>query len=681
MNDIHDTTRRKFLKMAASSVGGLAAMSALPLSLRQAMAAPSLPATQTAGDISDVKHVVIFMQENRAFDHYYGSLQGVRGFGDRVPVRLPIGRDVWHQPYLGNLDGYLLPFHMDTQTTSAICANAPSMSYPVDIAVWNGGKYDGWNLAGDAGLVMGHFTRDDLPFYYALADAFTICDNYHCSTFTQTNPNRLHFFTGSNGLSVGQSPVLDNTEASTGFTWTTYAERLEEAGVSWKVYQQSDNFDDNALAWFTNFKQAQPGQPLYDKGMATVPDLVAAFANDVANDTLPQVSWIVGPSNLSEHANYKPSYGEDLSARLLAALAANPAVWAKTVFILNYDENGGFFDHVPPPTPPTGNGDGLSTVSTEGEIYNGDFILPFKLPIGLGFRVPMILVSPWTRGGWVCSELFDHTSVLRFLETRFGVAEPNISAWRRAVCGDLTAAFDFSRTNQGWPNDLPVTSGYPEQADLECSTLPAPSVPATQAMPVQEPGVRLARALPYELHADGYVDATNGRYIVNFASTGTAAAVFQVYPGNRLDGPWSYTVEASKTLSDYWTATLGFYDLEAHGPNGFLRQWRGTVLLAPLIPMPELQTRYDATGNRLLLTLTNHGDIGCTVTVRNGYNDADVRIYALAAGQSVNDHWGVAGDNNWYDLNVTVAEQESYWRRLAGHIENGLPSFSEPRVS
>jgi len=670
MSDI-DRRRRRFLQMATASAGGLAAISLLPEPLRQALAAP---ATGGSGDLTDVKHVVIFMQENRSFDHYYGGLRGVRGFGDRVPAPLPGGaRNVWQQPYSGNADGYLLPFRMNTTTTSAICASAPAMNYPVDTAIFNKGRFDAWNTAREAGLGMGHFERADLPFYYALADAFTICDHYFAATLTQTNPNRLHAMSGSNGLSVGQAAVLDNTEPGGGFTWTTYAERLEQAGVSWKVYQENNNFDDNALAWFKPFKQARPGTPLHDKGMATVPDMVAAFAQDIANDTLPQVSWIVAADYLSEHASFKPAYGEDLSARLLAALAANPAVWAKTVFILNYDENGGFFDHVPPPTPPASANDGLSTVSVTGEISNG-------LPIGLGFRVPLLVVSPWTRGGWVCSEVFDHTSVLRFLEKRFGVMEPNISAWRRAVCGDLLSAFDFSGSNHGWPG-LPSTTGYTAAADLQCKSLPAPGIPALQAMPVQEAGTRPARALPYTLRADGRVDATTGRYWIDFHNDGAAGAVFQVYAANRSDGPWRYTVEAGKQLSDYWSAaryTQGVYDLEAHGPNGFLRQWRGSVATG-MGAAPEVTATYDGALRRLHLAIANTGGAGCTVTVSNAYVSGDVRIYSVAAGATVHDTWALDRNANWYDLSVTVAELGGFWRRLAGHVEDGLPSQSEPR--
>jgi len=216
------------------------------------------------------------------------------------------------------------------------------MDYVTDIGMLNGGRVDSWNTARNPGMGMAYFTKEDMPYYHALADQFTIGDHYHQSTLTQTCPNRLHLFSGSNGLSVGQVPFLDNSEPNPGHTWVTVAEVLEAANISWKTYQQEDNFDDNGNAWFANFQKAKPGDPLYDKGMFRGVDFVSDFAKDVLADNLPQVSWLVGPANLSEHATYHPSAGEDLTARLLKALAANPAVYAKTAFLFNYDEGGQF---------------------------------------------------------------------------------------------------------------------------------------------------------------------------------------------------------------------------------------------------------------------------------------------------------------------------------------------------
>ena len=678
MKDLSDLKRRRFLKMTAMSAGSLATMSMLPPAIRQALATP---AAKLTGTINDVQHVVIFMQENRAFDHYYGSRPGVRGFNDPVPPPLPSttlsARNVWFQPYTGSTDGYMLPFHMDTSTTDAMCASAADMGFTVDTNIVNGGKYNAWNTARAARVGMGYFARNDLPYYYALADNFTICDQYFCSTLTATNPNRLFFFSGSNGLSVGSSPVLNNTEPSAGFTWTTYAERLQATGISWKVYQENDNFDDNALAWFKNFKNAKAGEPLHDRGIATVSNLVTAFAEDVANDTLPQVSWIIAPAALSEHANYQPRNGENLSAQLIAALAANPSVYAKTVFLLNYDENGGFFDHIPPPCPPSDSWPGKSTISTDGEVTTvNDAGNPItSAPMGLGFRVPMIIVSPWSHGGRVCSQVFDHTSVLQFLEKRFGVLEPNISAWRRAVCGDLTSAFDFGGSDTAWPN-LPPTS----HSD-KCSGFPAPAVPTTQTMPKGEPGTCPACALPYVLDAQASIDTSANQLLLDFINAGTAAAVFHAYALNRSssNGPWTYTVGADASVSDYWNGSLfndGIYAVEVHGPNGFMRRWTGSAKVANV--MPETQIAYDLSNGTVTLTMSNAGLRFCTMTVINGYNRSDVRIYTVPAGGQISDTWDLSGSANWYDLSAAVASLDNWSRRLCGHMENGRLSSTEP---
>lgn len=182
------------------------------------------------GTIDNVEHIVIFTQQNRSFDHYFGKLRGVRGFNDRMAIRLPNGDPVWKQPASTN---YIVPFHMSTATTSATCAKAPSMSYLTDIAMWNKGLCDAWNTARQPGLGMSYFSGDDLHYYYALADAFTICDQYYALTFTQTNPNRLHLFSSS-GLSAGFDPALDNAEPTQGSSGKPSPERsrpLESGGA------------------------------------------------------------------------------------------------------------------------------------------------------------------------------------------------------------------------------------------------------------------------------------------------------------------------------------------------------------------------------------------------------------------------------------------------------------------
>ena len=442
--------RRAFLQLAAGAVGA----AALPPGVARALA---LPANHVTGTIRDVEHVVILMQENRSFDHYFGTLRGVRGYGDPRPIDLPGGQPVWNQPAKDGAS-FVSPFHLDTTATRAETMRDLDHSWKESHAVWK--HHDAW-VPTKTALTMGYFTRADIPFYYALADAFTICDAYHCSIFGPTNPNRLFLFTGTSGLAAGDdsrivianppeeknnnAPPAEDSPEFPGLSWPTYAERLQAAGVSWKVYQEYENYGDNGLSYFKTFRGIGPDSVLFQRGRAWSPGstkenckdsdgdhLVAQFAADVAADRLPQVSWIVTNYKLSEHPQASPSDGEHLTARLIAALASNPKVWAKTVFILNYDENDGFFDHVPPPVPSTGTAAGKSTVDMAHEDYHGE-------PVGLGPRVPLIVISPWSKGGYVNSQLHDHTSVIRFLEVRFGVMEPHISPWRRAVTGDLTS--------------------------------------------------------------------------------------------------------------------------------------------------------------------------------------------------------------------------------------------------
>jgi len=690
--------RRHFLKLSASAAASAIGIQFLPQVIRDALAVE--PAIVT-GTIQDVQHVVILMQENRSFDHYLGALRGVRGFDDPRPIPLPGGKTVWQQPNRIGSTKTTLPFRLDTDKTAAQCLADIDHSWKGSHTLWK--NYDAW-IQTKGQFCMGHFTRADLPFYYALADAFTVCDAYYCSHHGPTNPNRMHLFTGTSGMTVGDygPQAVNNADDGNwtadmskdnpnfvGHTWTTYAERLHAAGVSWKVYQEYDNYGDNSLAYFKNFRKLDTSSEYYKRARSIVPGsnegnkdtsrgehLIAAFANDVRNGTLPAVSWVVPSYIMSEHPSATPAYGESLIARMLEVLAANPAVWAKTVFIINYDENGGFFDHAAPHLPAITSSLGLSTVDTSTENYNG-------VPVGLGVRTPMFVISPWSKGGWVNSQVFDHTSTIRFLEQRFGVMEPNISAWRRAVCGDLTSALEFADPDAGWPS-LPNTAGNIGDADATCKLNP-PRAPTKQTMPRQEPGQRPACALPYELHVGGRVDVAAGKYWLDFANTGAVGAGFNVYSLNRTDGPWFYTVEAGKQLSDYWSAvsvTAGKYDLRAFGPNGFLREFKGDVLLAGAgKAQPEVQAIYDPAAGRIVLRLRNTGSAACTLTVKpNRYSSVAARTHTLAAGASVDDAWAISGSGHWYDLSVTSSSDTGYLRRLAGHMETGLTSVSDPAI-
>jgi phospholipase C len=645
----------------------------------------TVPAAARArkGSIDDIEHVVILMQENRSFDHYFGMLRGVRGFGDPRPAVLPGGKPVWAQP-----DGKdaVWPFRLDTRTTAAGCTASLDHSWKGSQQQWR--NWDAW-IAGKTPMTMGYLTREDLPYYYALADAFTVCDAYHCSIFGPTSPNRLYHFSGTSGLSAGfNGPyVVTNGGADTnptadmakddpdipGLPWIPYAERLERAGVSWRVYQEYDNFTDNPLAFFAAFRKLDPTSSRYRRARAWAPGstaadahtskarhLIAEFAADVAADRLPAVSWIVAPEHMCEHPDAPPAYGQVLTAGLIAALAAHPEVWAKTVFILNFDENDGFFDHVPPPIPAIRPELGASTVSLRGEDYRGE-------PIGLGPRVPMVIASPWTRGGWVDSQLFDHTSVLRFLARRFGVEEPNISPWRREICGDLTSAFDFDRSlgqrrDTSWAKELPAVAGYIAKSDAECR-LPAPTVVRTDAAPAPELGTRPARALPYDL--DVVPRWSGGELTLAFVNRGSVGAVFQVQDRAAMDGYRYYTVGAGKTVSDSWRTA----DLVVSGPNGFHRAFRN-----PGSDRITAQARFDAL--RAMIALSNAGEGDKKLSVHSAHT-GETRHLALSAGESGRVALGLAADHRWYDLEIRNAAGEVL-ARLAGHVETGEPGISEP---
>ncbi|WP_394843297.1 phospholipase C, phosphocholine-specific [Pendulispora brunnea] len=636
--------RRHFLKLAAASAGSTAVLNLLPTHLRRALAMP----VRTTGSLDTIEHVVIFMQENRSFDHYFGTLRGVRGFSDRSALQLQTGKSVFYQP---NGSSTLLPYPVTEQYMSGT-----PHDWGTGHSAWNGGLNDKW-VQYKGTSTMAYYARNDLAFYHALADAFTICDAYHCSVMGPTNPNRLYLWSGTvDPGGKGGGPVIDNDE-SRARTWTTYPERLQAAGISWKVYQERDNYDDNALAWFKQYREAKPGSPLYDRGMATVDNLVQAFRADVKANKLPKVSWLVAPTALSEHPAYGPVRGAALTSQLLDVLAAAPEVWAKTVFILTYDENDGFFDHVPAPVPPAG---------TPDEFVNGQ-------PIGLGVRVPTIVVSPFSRGGFVCSETFDHTSILRFLEAWTGIKEPNISAWRRAVCGDLTRTLDLTSSTVTWPR-LPVTT----------DPGPGPEVtvkpPRTQRMPVQEAGTRAARALPYQPNANLRADAAAGKVWIDMGNTGASVAQLAAYANRfRSDGPWRYDIGGTP-VSDSFNARAyggGKYDLSLYGPNRFLRRFAGD-LNAPGKDVGVTSLVTTDEGGKLHLVFTNEGTSAVTVTVTaNNYRTDGPWTYSVAPGGSASDSWrtGTYGDG-WYDLTVTISSDPSFSQRLVGHIETGSPSVS-----
>ncbi|MFC9932160.1 phosphocholine-specific phospholipase C [Streptomyces sp. NPDC127190] len=678
-----EVNRRRFLQIA----GATGAFTALSGSIQRAAA---LPAHYRTGTLEDVEHIVVLMQENRSFDHYFGSLNGVRGFGDPRAVTQN-GRSVWQQSD-GTKD--ILPFHPDADDLGLAFIQDLPHGWNDTHAAFDNGTYDKW-VPAKSTTTMAYLTRNDIPFHYALADAFTICDAYHCSFMGSTDPNRYYLWSGYVGNDgTGGGPVLGNDEK--GYGWTTYPERLERAGVSWKIYQDigdgldanggwgwiqdayRGNYGDNSLLYFNQYRDAKPGDPLYDKARtgtdaAKGEGFFDRLKADVTAGTLPQVSWIVAPEAFTEHPNWPANYGAWYVSQVLDALTTNPEVWGKTALFLTYDENDGFFDHVLPPFPPASAARGKSTVDVSLDLFKGD-ASHVAGPYGLGQRVPMLVVSPWSKGGYVCSETLDHTSVIRFIERRFGVHEPNISPWRRAICGDLTSAFDFSRKDTR-PALLPSTAGYaPPDRDRHPDYVPKP--PANPSLPRQERGSRPTRPLKYAPLVDGAADTGAGTFTLTFASGAEAGAAFLVTSGNRTDGPWTYTTEAGKTLSDTWNSAWsgGSYDLAVHGPNGFLRLFKGRNKVAG----PEVTARHS--GDDLELTFTNRTSGTVRLKVADGYGGPSCTV-SVRSGATVRHTVDLTASRRWYDLTVTSEADPGYLRGFAGHVENGLPGVSDPAIA
>lgn len=688
--------RRDFLKLLSSA----AAAAAFPASIARAL---SIPANNRTGTILDVEHIVILMQENRSFDHYFGTLRGVRGFGDPRAVKLPTRKSVFHQPDPTNPDGFVLPFRPDASNLGLKFLEDTPHDWDSTHGAWNNGNYDQW-VPSKGMTSMAHLTRNDIPFHYALADAFTVCDAYYCSLLGPTDPNRYHLWTGWVGNDgSGGGPVIDNAEL--GYGWSTYPERLQNAGVSWKIYQDigdgldapdfwgwtgnapyRGNYGDNSLLYFFQYQNALAGTPLANGAKVGTNILQSGtlfdmFRQDVLSNQLPQVSWIVAPEAYTEHGNWPANFGAWYVSQMLDALTANPEVWSKTIFFYMFDENDGFFDHIVPPTPPMSRTQGISTVGTTNELFEGTASYPASSytpgPYGLGVRVPMIVISPWSKGGWVDSQVFDHTSLIRFVETRFGVIEPNISQWRRAVTGDLTSAFNFESPNSAVV-ELPDTSSYqPTTQNRFPDYVPTP--PTNQALPEQEPGTRPARALPYELHVHGEVEISARSLRLSLRNSGKAGAVFQVRSGDGKTGPWTYTVGAGDETSDSFGAGgAASYDLEVFGPNGFLRTFAGGF--TPANANLSVNVIYDRESEGVILFLRNHGSTNEELSIFDAYSGKTYKLH-LQPNDSATYTGQLEESFGWYDLAITVESDATFKRQLAGHVETGRDSVTDPAIA
>jgi phospholipase C len=643
------------------------------------------------GTYKDIKHVVVLMQENRSFDHYYGTLPGVRGFADKQILEYPDGGDIFHQPDPSRPDGQvMLPFRMDSTKYNSQNAGGLDHSWGGGHTAWNGGAWNRW-IDAKGQQTMGYFSREDIPYQHALARAFTVCDDYHCSLNGPTTPNRLYQWSGMIDPAGGSGgPAIDNpADYAPVYRWGTYAERLQAAGVSWKTYSNDEvgdsgsnpyvgDYGDNPLWLFQQYHDALASsdpatrelalrgglndgwKPDSGKGL-DVAHLLSEFGKDCAAGTLPTVSYVVAPYGWCEHPSASPDYGAHYTNAVVQALFSNPDTWESTVLLVNYDENDGYFDHVLPPFPEKG---------TPDEFVNGQ-------PIGFGARVPLTIVSPWSRGGWVNSQTSDHTSIIRFLETITGVREPNISDWRRTVSSDLMSCFDFAAPEFGIPDasvvpGLSQTQKLVEAADADMSK-PSVAVPAVgaQAMPTQDSGAVRYRRLPYRQSADVAVDRSSGRVTLTMRNQGAVGVNHQVFANVLL--PFTadpHTIPAGGDATWLWdtSQTDGLYDFSVYGPDRFLRRFAGAVVRGSRadIAIPHATAAVGASGSGVLkLTLVNDGGAeGRFELVANDFIDHARRVYVAGYGTTTVD-WPV-DDAGYYDVVVTAGTGFRY--RFAGRV-------------
>ena len=487
-------TRRQFLAKAAaaSSTGAL-------LDLAGPVIEKAYGAGPCPGHLTDIEHIVLLMQENRSFDHYFGTLSATEGFNTPSPLFQQKG---WN-PATQRIDpaGVTIPFRFDTTRGPLLdgeCVQDPAHQWIPMHQAWNGGANDGWlpaqvsnsPIQGNVPATMGYYTRADIPIHYLLADTFTICDQYHCSLLGGTTPNRLYWMSAwidPDGTHGGPVLVEPDIQPLQHYSWRTMPDNLEDAGISWKVYQNKtlgalNNTFVGYNGLVNDFKQAgNPSSNLARNGIA--PTFPGTFATDVRNNKLPAVSWVLPGFQFSEHPSLPAAVGAAAIVDVLRILLSNPAVWEKTALIVNYDENGGFFDHVTPPTPPPGTPGEYITVPDINAVNGSGGI---RGPIGLGYRVPCFVISPYSRGPLKASEVFDHTSTLKFISRRFNVPVPNISAWRNSTVGDMTSAFNFA---------VPPDPSAPYLQHPALAAIPK----LTQCFPNLVLGTAVAAAVPYRV--------------------------------------------------------------------------------------------------------------------------------------------------------------------------------------
>ncbi|HZY79046.1 MAG TPA: phospholipase C, phosphocholine-specific [Cyclobacteriaceae bacterium] len=810
-------SRREFIRKATllTGLGGLATV--LPPSIERAFAINP----QAGTTFLDAEHVVILMQENRSFDHCFGTLNGVRGFNDPRAFTLPDKKPVWFQT---NESGETYaPFRLNIKETNATWMGSLPHGWTDQVDARNNGRYDKWLIAKRSDrkdyknmpLTLGYYNREDIPFYYSLADAFTVCDQNFCSSLTGTTPNRLHLWTGTIREDAKSQARIRNeeTDYDAEAQWKTFPERLEENGVSWKIYQNEisvgvgfeseeddwlANFTDNPIEWFSQYnvkfhpayidyipkkieklkKKVEAGEERYRKELEMtlndqkiytrenwnklsqrekdlhlkafttniddpdyhslvsvsyddngtkremkVPkgDVLHQFRKDVNEGKLPTVSWLVAPSNFSDHPG-SPWYGAWYLSESIDILTKNPEVWKKTIFILCYDENDGYFDHVPPFIPPVPGKPGTGSVSKGIDTALEEVKLEMDLQrkpashargssVGLGYRVPMVIASPWSRGGAVNSQVCDHTSILMFLEkflshkTGKKIEETNINTWRRAVCGDLTSAFrPYNGETVKMPVPVKKNDFYETIHKAQFRQLPVMPAPLTQdeiklasegkfvagRMPQQEKGARPSNALPYELFVSGSVSPDRKSFKFTFEAKKdifkekAAGAPFHVYAYGKDFSTRTYAVAAGQSLSDSWPVDIfdnGNYHFRVDGPNGFMREYKGNVAETVLVDLgyeEAADKNKFLTGNVMVnIVATSSKPVKIEIT-DNAYRQK--KISAEAGKTSlISLKLDLSKSFGWYDSTVRIVGT-NFEVRFAGRVETGKDTMTDPAL-
>ena len=780
-------SRRDFLKKAALLAGASGISGNLSASVAKALSINA----ESGSTFYDAEHVVFLMQENRSFDHMFGKLKGVRGFNDPHPHIQPNGNKVWLQK-----DGKgftYAPFHIDINKTKITWQGGLPHSWNDQVAARNGGHYDRWVPIKTA-MSLAYYDRNDIPFYYDLADAFTVCDQHFCSSLTGTTPNRLFFFTGTirGENSKNETAVVQNDQAesqnNTFVDWPTFQETLEDHGVDWRIYQNEiwtaklpgeiddwlGNYGDNPIEYISRHQvklsayfrkngdqtvtpHLTPAEVqekynqlshreknLIDKAFQTnisqddylelapftftndegksetinIPkgDIFYQFRKDVDSGKLPAVSWLVAPQRFSDHTS-SPLYGSWYVSEALNILTKNPEVWKKTIFVLTYDENDGYFDHQPPFVVPNPK-DPMSGKVSEGIDYDPDYEHRKGSPIGLGYRVPLVIASPWSKGGFVNSQVFDHTSSLMFLEKWLkkksgkDVKSNNISDWRRNFCGDLTSVFRpyfeeeiksppfLNRANVitaiGNARNKPpqVSPSALAPADItKINTYENFDVKTSIEAPKQEKGTKPACALPYQLMADanvgnGYLNisfrAANAHFGSAFANVGSPFNMASLSKFKGQQGKiWSFGVKAGDTITEKISIRdfeEHMYDLNISGPNGFFRHFKGSAEddQVSVQVQPEYSRLSKKPTGDAVITLENRGGIILNLKIVDNKYKAQQILISVKPKAVENIKVKAAKSGCWYDFTITQANNSIYNHRYSGKIETGDVSTSDP---